>query len=78
METVDLVVLAEKAMTLGPVTSLSSLVSGNIHRVVIGAGAEVTIEQWHDGKLTQVGFHHAHMMVQNITVFKTFFLLSDA
>ena len=45
----------EKDMALGPITSLSSLKSENIHRVVIGAGAEVTVEQWGNGKLTQVG-----------------------
>jgi cleavage and polyadenylation specificity factor subunit 1 len=45
----------EKDMALGPVTCLSSLKSENIHRVVIGAGAEVTVEQWGNGKLTQVG-----------------------
>ncbi len=46
---------SEKDMALGPVTSLSSLKSENIHRVVVGAGAEVTVEQWGNGKLTQVG-----------------------
>ena len=46
---------SEKEMALGPVTSLSSLKSEDIHRVVVGAGAEVTVEQWGNGKLTQVG-----------------------
>ena len=74
----DLVLKSEKEITLGPVTSLSSLKSEDIYRVVVGAGAEVTVEQWGSGKLTQVGFYHAHMQVQEIIVFKTFFLLSDA
>lgn len=69
---------SEKEITVGPVTSLSSLKSEDIYRVVLGAGAEVTVEQWGSGKLTQVGFYHAHMQVQEIVLFKTFFLLSDA
>lgn len=99
-----LTLTSEKDMALGPVTCLSSLKSENIHRIVIGAGAEVTVEQWGNGKLTQVGectlshllylqcrmifednsnfvflgFYHAHMQVQEIVLFKTFFLLSDA
>ena len=69
---------SEKEITVGPVTSLSSLKSEDTYRVVVGAGAEVTVEQWGSGKLTQVGFYHAHMQVQEIVLFKTFFLLSDA
>ena len=69
---------SEKEITVGPVTSLSSLKSEDTFRVVVGAGAEVTVEQWGSGKLTQVGFYHAHMQVQEIVLFKTFFLLSDA
>ena len=69
---------SEKDITVGPVTSLSLLKSEDTYRVVVGAGAEVTVEQWGSGKLTQVGFYHAHMQVQEIVLFKTFFLLSDA
>lgn len=69
---------SEKEITVGPVTSLASLKSEDTYRVVVGAGAEVTVEQWGSGKLTQVGFYHAHMQVQEIVLFKTFFLLSDA
>lgn len=74
----ELTLKSEKDMALGPVTSLSSLKSEDVYRVVVGAGAEVTVEQWGSGKLTQVGFYHAHMQVQEIVLFKTFFLLSDA
>mmetsp|Transcript_23882 Transcript_23882/g.50043 ORF Transcript_23882/g.50043 Transcript_23882/m.50043 type:complete len:2077 (-) Transcript_23882:3538-9768(-) len=74
----EMVLKSEKVITLGPITSLVALQSEDISRVVVGAGAEVTIEQWGGGKLTQVGFYHAHMQVQEITIFKTFFLLSDA
>ena len=99
----ELFLKSEKDMALGPVTSLSSLRSGeDIYRIVVGAGAEITVEQWGSGKLTQVGeclicvsvasfripcthpmalfpgFYHAHMQVQQVVLFKTFFLLSDA
>ena len=74
----QLTLKSEKDMALGPVTSLSSLKSEDKYRMVVGAGAEVTVEQWGNGKLTQVGFYHAHMQVQEIVLFKTFFLLSDA
>ena len=73
----ELVKRSEKEIAIGPVTYLSSLVSEDIFRVVVGAGAEVTVEQWGSNKLTQVGFYHAHMQVLQITIFKTFFLLSD-
>lgn len=76
--TLELHLKHEKEITIGPVTSLSSLRSEDIFRVAVGAGAEVTVEQWGSGKLVQVGFYHAHMQVQNISLFKTFFLLSDA
>lgn len=68
----------DKAISIGPVTSLNNLVCENRSRLVVGAGAEVTIEQWGNGKLLQVGFFHANMHVQDIVLFKTFFLLSDA
>jgi cleavage and polyadenylation specificity factor subunit 1 len=74
----ELVLKSEKEMALGPVTALSSLKSEDIYRCVVGAGAEITVEQWGSGKLTQMGFYHAHMQVQEIVLFKTFFLLSDA
>ena len=74
----QLALKSEKEMALGPVTSLSSLKTEDKYRMVVGAGAEVTVEQWGGGKLTQVGFYHAHMQVQDIVLFKTFFLLSDA
>lgn len=74
----ELVKRSEKEITIGPVTSLASLQSEDIFRVVVGAGAEVTVEQWGSNKLTQVGFYHAHMQVLEINLFKTFFLLSDA
>jgi cleavage and polyadenylation specificity factor subunit 1 len=68
----------EKDMLMGPVTSLSCLTCDNTTRLVVGAGAEVTIEQWNGEKLTQVGFFHAHMHVLDVKIFKNFFLLSDA
>jgi cleavage and polyadenylation specificity factor subunit 1 len=74
----ELVKRSEKEITVGPVTSLAALISEDIHRVAVGAGAEVTVEQWGQNKLTQVGFYHAHMQVLEIALFKTFFLLSDA
>jgi len=51
----ELTLKSEKAMTLGPVTSLSSLKSEDVYRIVVGAGAEVTVEQWGNNKLTQMG-----------------------
>lgn len=74
----ELVNVSEKEIAIGPVTHLASLHSDDIYRVVVGAGAEVTVEQWGSQKLTQVGFYHAHMQVLQVTIFKTFFLLSDA
>ena len=70
--------LYDKEISIGPVTSLNNLTCKNKSRLVVGAGAEITIEQWGDGKLLQVGFFHANMHVQDIVLFKTFFLLSDA
>ena len=68
----------EKEMLMGPVTSLSCLSCDSKTRLVVGAGAEVTIEQWNSEKLTQVGFFHAQMHVLDVKIFKNFFLLSDA
>eukprot|EP00956_Cyclotella_meneghiniana_P000420 scaffold493_cov74-Cyclotella_meneghiniana.AAC.3 len=82
----ELVKRSEKEITIGPVTYLASLHSDDIYRVVVGAGAEVTVEQWgskklsqnvNERQLSQVGFYHAHMQVLQLTIFKTFFLLSD-
>lgn len=47
----EMVLKSEKEITLGPITSLVALQSEDISRVVVGAGAEVTIEQWGGGKL---------------------------
>lgn len=68
----------DKEISIGPVTSLNNLTCEGKSRLVVGAGAEVTIEQWGNGKLLQVGFFHANMHVQDIVLFKNFFLLSDA
>jgi len=68
----------DKEISIGPVTSLSNLTCEGKSRLVVGAGAEVTIEQWGNNKLLQVGFFHANMHVQDIVLFKNFFLLSDA
>ena len=68
----------EKDIFHGPVTSLSCLSTDGRNRLVIGAGADVNLEQWGNGKLTQVGFFRATMQIQNIMLFKNFFLLSDA
>ncbi len=74
----EFIFLYDKEISIGPVSSLSNLACENKSRLVVGAGAEVTIEQWGNGKLLQVGFHHAKMHVQDIVLFKTFLMLSDA
>ena len=74
----EMTFIYDKDIALGPVTSLSCLTSEGKHRLVVGAGAEITIEQWTGDKLLQVGFFHVNMQVQRINLFKTFFLLSDA
>lgn len=58
---VELSLLHEKEIFHGPVTSLSALNSDGKHRLVIGSGADVNVEQWGNGKLTQVGFFRATM-----------------
>ena len=68
----------EKKIFHGPVTSLSCLVVEGKSRLIIGAGADVNVEQWGNDKLTQVGFFRATMQVLDIKLFKTFFILSDA
>ena len=77
-ESVELHLAYEKAMQMGPVTCLTSLESDNKTRLVVGAGAEVTVEQWTGSNLLQVGFFHANMHVFNISLMKGFLLLSDA
>jgi cleavage and polyadenylation specificity factor subunit 1 len=74
----ELSVVYEKDIFHGPVSSLSCLTSDGTHRLVIGAGADVNVEQWGNGKLTQVGFFRATMHVLDITLFKSFLVLSDA
>jgi cleavage and polyadenylation specificity factor subunit 1 len=74
----ELLLVYEKDIGHGPVTSLCCLNSEGKNRIVIGAGADINIEQWGNDKLTQVGFFRATMHVSDITLFKNFFLLSDA
>jgi cleavage and polyadenylation specificity factor subunit 1 len=70
--------LYDKKIHHGPVTSLSCLNSEGKKRLIIGAGADVNVEQWGNDKLTQVGFFRATMQVLDIKLFKNFFILSDA
>lgn len=74
----ELAILADKQIFHGAVTTLSCLTSEGRNRLVIGAGADVNVEQWGNGKLTQVGFFRATMQVLDILLFKNFLLLSDA
>lgn len=75
---VELNFVYEKNIFHGPVNSLSCLSCDGRNRLIIGAGADVNIEQWGNGKLTQVGFFRATMHILDIKLFKNFFLLSDA
>lgn len=77
-ESVELQLTYEKAMQMGPVTCLTNLNVDNKTRLVVGAGAEVTVEQWTGSYLLQVGFFHANMHVFHMTFMKGFLLLSDA
>jgi cleavage and polyadenylation specificity factor subunit 1 len=77
-QTVELALVCEKDIFHGPVTSLTCLTSEGKNRLVIGAGADINVEQWGSGKLTQVGFFRATMQVLDIFLFKNFLLLSDA
>lgn len=70
--------LYTKEIFHGPVTTLSCLSCEGRNRLVIGAGADVNLEQWGKGRLMQVGFFRANMQILEIQLFKTFFLLSDA
>lgn len=74
----DLSLVYEKDILHGGVTSLSCLSCEGRSRLVIGAGADVNVEQWGNDRLTQVGFFRANMQIVDIMLFKTFFLLSDA
>jgi cleavage and polyadenylation specificity factor subunit 1 len=74
----ELSLVYEKEILHGPVSSLSCLASEGRNRLVIGAGADVNVEQWGDGRLTQVGFFRATMQILDISLFRNFFLLSDA
>jgi cleavage and polyadenylation specificity factor subunit 1 len=74
----DLSLVYEKDILHGAVTSLSCLVCEGRNRIVVGAGADINVEQWGNGRLTQVGFFRANMQILDILLFKTFFLLSDA
>ncbi|KAL3921231.1 MAG: hypothetical protein SGILL_002856 [Bacillariaceae sp.] len=77
-ENTELNFLYDKKIHHGPVTSLTCLISEGNRRLIIGAGADVNIEQWGNDKLTQVGFFRATMQVLDIKLFKNFFILSDA
>eukprot|EP00536_Pseudo-nitzschia_multiseries_P002927 jgi/Psemu1/184691/e_gw1.41.175.1 len=68
----------EKKIFHGPVTSLSCLTIEGKSRLIIGAGADINVEQWGNDKLTQVGFFRATMQILDIKLFKNFFILSDA
>jgi cleavage and polyadenylation specificity factor subunit 1 len=78
LQTAELNFVYEKKIFHGPVTTLSCLSSEGNTRIVIGAGADVNVEQWGNDKLTQVGFFRATMHVLDIKLFKNFFVLSDA
>jgi cleavage and polyadenylation specificity factor subunit 1 len=77
-EVAELKLRYEKEVFHGPVTTLECLSIDGKNRLVVGAGADVNIEQWGNDRLTQVGFFRATMEVSNIQLFKNFFLLSDA
>lgn len=68
----------EKKIFHGPVTSLSCLTIEGKSRLIIGAGADINVEQWGNDKLNQVGFFRATMQILDIKLFKNFFILSDA
>lgn len=74
----ELSLVYEKEVLHGPVSSLSCLSSEGRNRLVIGAGADINVEQWGNGRLTQVGFFRATMQILDITQFRNFLLLSDA
>ena len=75
---VELGLVCEKDIFHGPVTCLRCLSSEGKNRLVIGAGADINVEQFGNGKLTQIGFYRATMQVLDVFMFKNFLLLSDA
>jgi hypothetical protein len=77
-QVVELSFCYEKEIFHGAVTSLVCLSSEGKNRLLIGAGADINVEQWGNAKLTQVGFFRATMQVLHIIPFKSFLLLSDA
>lgn len=75
----ELSLIYEKNIFHGPVSTVSCLEAEDKHRLVIGAGSDVNIEQWGtNNRLTQVGFFRATMHILDISHFKNFLLLSDA
>lgn len=74
----ELSLVYEKTIFHGPVTTISCLTAEGNSRLVVGAGADVNVEQWGDERLTQVGFYRATMHILKIQHFKSFLLLSDA
>jgi cleavage and polyadenylation specificity factor subunit 1 len=78
LQIADLNFVYEKKIFHGPVSTLTSLVSEGKYRLIIGAGADVNIEQWGNDRLTQVGFFRATMAIVEIKLFKSFLILSDA
>ena len=68
----------EKEIFHGPVTTLACLSIDGRNRLIVGAGADINVEQWGNGRLTQVGFFRATMQIVEIMMFKSFLLLSDA
>jgi cleavage and polyadenylation specificity factor subunit 1 len=78
LQVAELNFVYDKSIHHGPVTSLSCLISDGRHRLIVGAGADINIEQWGNEKLTQVGFFRATMHIFDIKLFKNFFILSDA
>jgi cleavage and polyadenylation specificity factor subunit 1 len=75
---VSLQLASEKEIFHGAVTTLDCLSVEGKNRLILGAGADVNVEQWGNGKLTQVGFFRATMHIADIRIFKNFLLLSDA
>ena len=67
--------LYDKDISIGPVTSVNCLACEGTSRLVVGAGAEITLEQWGNDILTQVGFYHCYMHVQDVVIFKNFLLI---
>jgi len=74
----ELTLAYEKIINHGSVTSLTCLKSEGKNRLIIGAGADVNVEQWGGDRLTQVGFFRATMQIVSIKHFKSFWILSDA